>query len=77
MSDRKPIAYKLVPVYEPPAGGIATAAVMSCALTGRVLSGMGGGGLYLAPEIVDELRRGKLRYVPDGSAPPETRSPRR
>jgi len=51
------IAYRLSPVRETEPGGIATAAVMTCMATGRMLSGMGGGGLYLAPEVVESLRR--------------------
>lgn len=50
------IAYRLTPVRETPPGGMATAAVMTCMATGRVLSGMGGGGQYLSPEVVDALR---------------------
>lgn len=51
------IAYRLTPVRAPEPGGIATAAVMTCMATGRVLSGMGGGGTYLAPEVVSAIRR--------------------
>jgi len=65
MSDKKPIAYRLEPVYQPAPGQLSTAAVMQCALTGKFLSGSGGGGMYLAPEIVDEIRRGSMRYDPD------------
>lgn len=51
------VAYRLVPVQEIQEGGIATAAVMTCMVTGRTLSGMGGGGSFIAPEVVDALRR--------------------
>lgn len=60
----KVIAYRLVPVLPPAPGSLSTAAVMQCALTGEFLSGSGGGGLYLSPKVVDELRRGVLRYAP-------------
>jgi hypothetical protein len=62
------IAYRLTPVRETEPGGIATAAVMTCMATGRILSGMGGGGLYLAPEVVDALRAtDTVRVVCDGA----------
>lgn len=56
MTDRKIIAYRLEPVYEPRSESIGTAAVMTCMATGKMLSGSGGGGSFLAPEIVDVLR---------------------
>lgn len=52
---REIIAYRLQPVYATPPGGISTACVMQCAATGRVLSGDGGGGTFLAPEVVEKL----------------------
>jgi len=62
------IAYRLSPVRETEPGSIATAAVMTCMATGRMLSGMGGGGLYLAPEVVESLRRtDRARIVCDAS----------
>jgi len=59
---RKRLAYRLTPIFEsPPAkpGEVVlhSAAVMECLATGRILSGGGGGGEFLAPEIVDALRR--------------------
>jgi len=60
---RVPIAYRLQPVYETEPGGIANAAVMSCTATGRVLSGMGGGGRFLAPEVVKALEDGRRGRV--------------
>ena len=59
------IAYRLQPVKETPPGGIATAAVMSCAATGETLSGMGGGGLFLSPRIVDALRAPGAKAIVD------------
>lgn len=58
MSERKIIAYQLQPVYETPPDEFAmeTAALMTCLATGEVLSGMGGGGLFLSPEVVERLR---------------------
>jgi len=62
------IAYRLTPVREIEPGGIATAAVMTCMATGRTLSGMGGGGTYLAPEVVDAIRRtDRARIVCDAA----------
>jgi len=65
MPANKPIAFKLVPVYEPEPGAIVTNQVMTCALSGRILGGHNGAGLYLAPEIVDEIRLGHVRYERD------------
>lgn len=60
------IAYRLTAVREIEPGAIATAAVMTCMATGRVLSGMGGGGQYLAPEVVTALRsNGEARVICD------------
>lgn len=53
---RPTIAYRLTPVKELEPGGIGTAAVMTCMASGRLLSGMGGGGMYLAPDVVEALR---------------------
>lgn len=61
----KTIAYRLTPVQETPPGGIATAAVMTCMATGETLSGMGGGGTYLAPRIVDALRAPGAKAILD------------
>lgn len=55
---RKLIAYRLTPVYELEPGSLATAAVMQCMATGETLSGMGGGGEYLSPKVVETLRGG-------------------
>jgi hypothetical protein len=54
----KTIAYRLERV-KPSKGGIATACVMDCMVTGKMLSGSGGGSEYLAPEVVDILRYDK------------------
>lgn len=58
MKDRNIVAYRVEPVHEIPEGGIATAAVMRCMASSEILSGMGGGGEYLAPRVVDLLRGG-------------------
>lgn len=63
MTDETIIAYRLEPIREPEEGTLATAAVMTCLATGRILSGSGGGGDYLSPSVVDALRadgRGKV-----------------
>lgn len=59
------IAYRLTPVQAIPAGGIATAAVMTCMATGEGLSGMGGGGTYLSPRIVEALRAPGAKAIVD------------
>lgn len=50
--------YALRPVYAPKPGDppqLATAAIVECLATGKQLAGMGGGGLALSPEVVDQL----------------------
>jgi hypothetical protein len=65
---KKAVAYRLTPVYEVEPGQIATAALINCMATGRMLSGMGGGGEYLAPEVVESLRAsGTARVVCDAA----------
>lgn len=60
------IAYRLARVLELEEGGIATAALMKCMATGEVLSGMGGGGEFLSPEVVQALRSaGTARAICD------------
>lgn len=56
MADRKIIAYRLEPVHELESGSIATAAVMQCMATGEILEGMGGGGDFLSPGVVEAFR---------------------
>lgn len=62
---KKIVAYRLVPVFEIEEGAFATAAVMTCMATGEVLDGMGGGGEFLAPRIVDMLRGGGCTITKD------------
>ena len=57
------IAYRLTPIYAPTPGprgqeAFFSAAVISCMATGKMLSGMGGGGEFLSPEVVEMLRGG-------------------
>lgn len=54
----QPIAYRLQPVYAAGPGTIQTAALMTCMATGEVLDGMGGGGDFLSPKVVELLRGG-------------------
>jgi CTP-dependent riboflavin kinase len=63
----KIIAYRLEPVYEIAPGNIATAAVMTCMVTGEYLSGMGGGGDYISPKVYSRLREeaGRERATKD------------
>lgn len=51
--EKKIAYYELVPRYEPDAGQIATAAVVTCCLTGKPLSGMGGPKLAIDPELLN------------------------
>lgn len=56
---REVLAYRLDTVYARQAGAppaLVTAAPAVCHATGRQLAPMGGGGLFLAPEIVLALR---------------------
>lgn len=73
----KIIAYRLEPVYEHdfspgPRGRerMFSAAVMSCMVTGQALAGMGGGGEYLSPVVVDgfRIRRDRTRAALDAAA---------
>lgn len=54
------IGYRLEPVHESQPGSIQTAAVMTCMATGKELSGMGGGGDFISPEVFASLRGGPL-----------------
>lgn len=51
----KAIAYRLEPV-QPSMGGMATACMMYCGVTGLALSGSGGGGNYISPEVWEVLQ---------------------
>ena len=42
---------------------------MTCMATGQVLSGMGGGGNYLAPAVVEMLRGGGCTITKDEPNP--------
>lgn len=55
---KEPIAYRLTPAYPPEPGSLSTACVMTCMATGKILSGSGGGGAFLAPEVFEMLRGG-------------------
>jgi len=58
---KKPYAYRLQAIHpvEPGKAGLATACVMSCCVSGKMLSGMGGGGSYISPEVYDLLQHDK------------------
>lgn len=58
---KKIIGYKLVPVYHDDA--IVQPAMMTCCLTGKNLSGSGGAGMFIDPDIVDKIRRGKVEII--------------
>ena len=66
--EKKPIAYRLVPVYPPDAESISSAAMMQCMYSGVTLSSRGGGGDVLSPEIVNDLRERKVIH-PDVTNP--------
>lgn len=51
------IAYRLVPVHPAAPNTLQTAALMQCMATGEILDGMGGGGEFLSPKFVEDLRR--------------------
>lgn len=63
---REPLYWSLVPVYpsDPDSFSIATAAVVSCIVTGKMLDGMGGPGYALAPEVVREIDMTRPNAVP-------------
>ena len=65
MTERKIVAYRVTPVFEPEPGGVATAAVMICMATGKILDGMGGGGEFIAPDVVNMLRGGGCTITKD------------
>lgn len=48
------IGYHLTPVSASE-GGISTACMMECMVTGAILSGSGGGGYFISPEVFDML----------------------
>lgn len=52
-------AYRLEPIHPQTGMGFATACVMDCMVTGKMLSGSGGGGHYISPEVYDLLLRDK------------------
>lgn len=51
----KKIGYTLNPI-RPSDGGFMTAALMTCMVTGKMLSSSGGGTYAIAPEVFDLLR---------------------
>lgn len=59
---KKIIGYKLVPVYDDPGEFIVNAAVMSCCISGEYLSGHSGGGLFIAPELVEKLQHHEVDH---------------
>lgn len=52
----KPIAYQLSPV-DKTEGSMGTACMMECVVTGAILSGSGGGGYFISPEVFELLTR--------------------
>ena len=67
---RKIIGYKLSPVE--PSSGFGTAALLTCSVTGKMLSSSGGGSLAISPEVkqaitedeeVQELIRRKIALL--------------
>jgi hypothetical protein len=51
MAEKKPYAYRLERIVPKDGFFMATAALMTCAVTGKVLSTSGGGGEYISPEV--------------------------
>jgi hypothetical protein len=54
-------AYRIDPIWPRSSAnmGFATAAVMDCMVSGKMLSGSGGGGDYISPEVYELLYRDK------------------
>lgn len=86
MRDHRPIAYRLTPLYPEefspgPRGQerMFSAAVIQCIATGEILAGMGGGGEFLAPGVVETLRGGGCTITKDdpaaGASPGEPACP--
>ncbi len=59
---KKILGYKLVPIYDDNVF-VSNCAMMDCCLTGKNLSGHGGGGMFIDPDIVDKIRRGKIQII--------------
>lgn len=59
---KKILGYKLVPVYDDNKF-LVNAAMMDCCLTGKNLSRHSGGGMFIDPDIVDKIRRGKIQII--------------
>lgn len=59
---RKPLAYELHPVYadDGDAPKMVSAAAIVCALTGEILAGNGGGGVYVSPRAYRAMARGEI-----------------
>lgn len=62
---RKVKYYRIEPVYEDPPGyeGFATAAVVTCMVTGEMLDGMGGGGDFISVDTYQALRNNSVPRV--------------
>ena len=55
MRQDKPVAYRVQAVPPLPPGSLATAAIIRCAVSGEILSGSGGGGEFISPEVREWL----------------------
>lgn len=59
-SDNDVLYYQVRPVYRRDQRGMMTAAMQSCALTGKTLASAGGGGTGLSTEVVQVLNDYRL-----------------
>jgi hypothetical protein len=56
MSKREIIGYSIRPIYsDDDVGHVMTAALQQCAVTGKMISSMGGGGIAISPEVYERL----------------------
>lgn len=77
---RKPDYYRLEPVWEwrdgdPGEPGIATAAMVHCVITGRVLAGMGGPDFAIDPNLIPSHRQNNEGDEVDNSRLPSADHP--
>ncbi len=57
----KPIGYELAPIYMETREDVQLSAeAVVCAMTGEILAGSGGGGVYVSPRVARAMARGEL-----------------
>jgi len=72
---RNPLGYELHPIYEDTGDEpkMVSAAAMVCAVTGVILAGSGGGGVYVSPRVFRALARGEIQL--DGQLEDDSKLP--